>query len=131
MAAAGPRRVSLRRKASVDVRLLQQQQQHASVEAALGGSGGGSRSSSFGHPLPEAGGLNASGRGLQGNAALVPPELTGKVCRAMQSLLEDTESTEGWELASSKHDVQVGVDAGVLVNGQPRPRPQAAATLPN
>jgi hypothetical protein len=110
MAAAGPRRVSLRRKASVDVRLLQQQQQHSSsVEAALGGLGGGSRSSSFGHPLPEAGGLNASGRGLQGSAALVPPELTGKVCRAMQSLLEDTESTEGWELASSKHDVQVGV----------------------
>lgn len=111
MAAAGPRRVSLRRKPSVDVRLLQQQQQQqqfSSAEAALGGSGG-SRSSSFGHPLPEAGGLGASGRGLQGNAALVPPELTGKVCRAMQSLLEDTESTEGWELAAAKHDVQVRV----------------------
>ncbi len=112
-AAAGPRRVSLRRKTSVDARLLQQQQQFqqqqsAAAEAALGGSsGGGSRSSSFGHPLPEAGGLNTSQRGLQGNPALVPPELAGKVCRAMRSLLGDTETTEGWEPAPSKHDVQV------------------------
>jgi hypothetical protein len=79
MAAAGPRRISLRRKPSVDSRLWQQQQQQLDE--------GGSRpSSSFGLPLPEAGGFLP-----MGNAALIPPELGNKVTRAMQAVLENTE----------------------------------------
>ncbi len=119
MAAAGPRRVSLRRKPSVDSRLWQQQQQqrsqHSSSENLAasgdggGGGGGGSSStsrpsSSFGLPLPEAGGFVAPG-----NAALMPPELRSKVSRALQAVLDNTEGGDGvgWELTSTRSDVQV------------------------
>eukprot|EP00624_Nannochloropsis_granulata_P004637 evm.model.NODE_33083_length_7094_cov_18.459826.1 len=113
MAAAGPRRVSLRRKPSVDSRLWQQQQQQQQQLEEGGGEGGSRPSSSFGLPLPEAGAFQP-----MGNAALIPPELGKKVTRAMQAVLENTEGgkQEGWEMVSTRSDVQVLKRPGLVTS---------------
>jgi len=134
MAAAGPRRVSLRRKPSVETRLWQQQQQqrgslHSSSEHGLdpegSGAGDGTGGGREGIEGGEGGGpslvsarrqaAGADASAPVGNLSLIPPELREKVQEGMRALLANTGpgEEEGWE--------EVGTRSGVRVLRQPGP----------